>query len=84
MKKSPTMRWKLLDNLDFLDDEEDAQDYDLQIPEYEPVCYCNAKGKVDQSGFKGSKKLEQSQACFRHDNIEGIIDLINTQCQLVQ
>eukprot|EP00347_Sterkiella_histriomuscorum_P022103 403331668 len=68
-------RWNLLQNLDFLDDEEDAANFDLQIPNYDPVCFC----KVGQKNM-GIK----DQPCTNHDSIEGMIELINNQFTQVQ
>ena len=53
-------------NLDFLEDEADAEDFDLQIPRFDPVCFCN-------SG------ISSKEICYEHDSINGMINLINEQ-----
>ena len=56
--------------MDFLDDEEDAANFDLQIPNYDPVCFCKV----------GQKNMSiKDQPCTNHDSIEGMIELINNQ-----
>ncbi|CDW84427.1 UNKNOWN [Stylonychia lemnae] len=64
-------RWKLLQNLDFLDDEEDAINFNMQIPKFDPVCFCNI----------GPNK---GKPCEAHDSIDTMIDLLNIQFEQVQ
>ena len=53
-------------NLDFLEDEADAEDFDLQIPRFDPVCFC-------------SSGISSKEICYEHDSINGMINLINEQ-----
>ncbi len=63
-------RWNKLQNLDFLEDENDALQFDVQIPKFDPICLC---------------QNQSPDRCMNiHGSIDGMIELINEQFKQVQ